>query len=90
MTTCAPCSRTWTGLTEAHCAACHLHFSSPSAFDVHRVTIGEDSRGCADPTTQTTKAGHPPLMSVERKSGPVWVPWRDPDAAMPEHWQSGS
>jgi hypothetical protein len=30
------CGRVWTAAREAHCAGCHLHFSSDSAFDAHR------------------------------------------------------
>jgi hypothetical protein len=31
------CGRVWTGTQQAHCAGCHLHFSSDSAFDCHTV-----------------------------------------------------
>jgi len=31
------CGAHWTGLTRAHCAACHLTFNRPSLFDKHRV-----------------------------------------------------
>lgn len=33
---CRECGRQWTALEEAHCVACHRHFSSDSAFDRHQ------------------------------------------------------
>lgn len=30
------CSARWTGLSAAHCSACHETFTSVSAFDLHR------------------------------------------------------
>jgi hypothetical protein len=32
---CLDCGREWTASREAHCASCHRHFSSDSAFDMH-------------------------------------------------------
>jgi hypothetical protein len=33
---CQDCGRQWTAAREAHCAGCHRHFSSDSAFDMHQ------------------------------------------------------
>ena len=33
---CGTCAREWNGTRECHCATCHLHFGSVSAFDRHR------------------------------------------------------
>lgn len=39
MTTHPSCGATWpdSALNVSHCSACHVTFSSPSAFDKHRV-----------------------------------------------------
>lgn len=34
---CGDCGRTWTSMQQGHCAGCHQHFSSDSAFDLHIV-----------------------------------------------------
>lgn len=34
--TCGRCPNKWTGLLAAHCSACHLTFTSPTAFHKHR------------------------------------------------------
>jgi hypothetical protein len=34
---CRDCGREWTEAGDAHCAACHRHFSSDSAFDMHQA-----------------------------------------------------
>lgn len=36
MTRCPKCPAEWTGLKAAHCAACHITFSTPGNFDRHR------------------------------------------------------
>ncbi len=41
---CYDCGREWTELGDAHCAACHRHFSSDSAFDKHQAI---DHRPCS-------------------------------------------
>lgn len=64
------CHRSWTGLAECHCAGCHRHFGSDSAFDIHQ--IGVDAV-CRDPATLFDRHGTPRLKAVERKSGMVWV-----------------
>jgi hypothetical protein len=45
VTRCPRCPATWTGLSMAHCAACHRTFSTVGNFDRHRP--GE----CLDPAT---------------------------------------
>lgn len=62
---CMQCHRTWTSLAESHCAACHEHFGSDSAFLAHQV---RDE--CRPPPTRGLKA-------VERKDGVVWVSDRE-------------
>jgi hypothetical protein len=41
---CHTCGREWTEPSEAHCAGCHRHFSSDSAFDKHQAI---DHRPCS-------------------------------------------
>jgi len=45
--TCGGCDSRWTGLTRAHCGACHLTFNSVGAFDKHRVRFS-----CQHPETR--------------------------------------
>jgi hypothetical protein len=44
--TCAACGRRWTGLKACHCSACHVTFTSLTAFDIHRR-----NSICFDPNT---------------------------------------
>lgn len=62
---CRDCHRSWTGLAECHCAGCHQHFGSDSAFDLHQVG---DEVICRDPATLIDRHGAPRLKVVERKS----------------------
>ncbi|MQB01953.1 MAG: hypothetical protein GEU78_17080 [Actinobacteria bacterium] len=77
------CGRQWTALDECHCAACHRHFSSISAFDVHqRARTDKDLRvkvTCRDPSTVRKKDGSPRLEEVTTEWGPLW--------ALPGTWQ---
>jgi hypothetical protein len=78
---CGHCPRQWTGLLEAHCSACHRHFSNVSAFDAHWVgdatkTTGVNRRQCVPPEDiPVSKAGNPVLFATERQSGTVYVRW---------------
>jgi hypothetical protein len=88
-THCRDCHRSWRGLKEAHCAACHEHFSSPAAFDRHlrhrRMTVtsprshrveNELVTTCipaADFTKPRGKAGKPLLVASERQGQRLWV-----------------
>lgn len=40
-TMCTGCGRVWTAPGAAHCASCHEHFGSVTAFDRHRGARGE-------------------------------------------------
>ena len=66
------CTRRWSGLAEAHCAACHRHFSNVGTFDLHRV-----NGRCVDPKTikyeDGKSKGKPRLRLADRASGPVWL-----------------
>lgn len=53
---CNGCHTHWTGLTRAHCAACHQTFAAPGLFDRHRTTTG-DHGTCHNPATITNAAG---------------------------------
>jgi len=57
--TCNGCEHTWTGLSFAHCSACHRTFSSVTGFDRHRV-----AGRCVDPAIMRTKKGEP-VMRLE-------------------------
>ncbi|WP_431874524.1 hypothetical protein [Amycolatopsis sacchari] len=74
------CGRQWTGTTQAHCPACHEHFSTAENFDLHRKGL----RGrCGDPRTMTRERRDgsvvPLFRETENAFGTVWVGWsRDP------------
>lgn len=42
-----PCGAQWTGYGVAHCPACHLTFTSDSAFNRHLAS--QRTAGCLDP-----------------------------------------
>lgn len=75
------CGRTWTGLSEAHCATCHESFSTVANFDAHRFfRSGKDgdwnSRNCrtaAEIDQLCSKSGRKLFQRAERKGGYVWV-----------------
>lgn len=69
--TCARCTTWWTGLTAAHCAACHQTFTSTAAFTSHRT-----GNQCTNP------ADHPDRYTPAGRPWPGWsLPgtWRGPD-----------
>lgn len=74
------CTRRWSGLAEAHCAACHRHFSNGNTFDLHRA-----GGKCLDPAKikyeDGKKKGQPRLRLVTRASGPVWLFAEEKDMA---------
>jgi hypothetical protein len=70
-THCRGCHRTWAAFGQAHCATCHNHFSTPTAFDRHLAP-----RGCLDPSEVRTKDGTPRLILRDGPSGPLWG-WPD-------------
>ena len=45
------CGKTWRqrGNRTGHCSACHETFEGEKLFDAHRVTLDDETRGCADP-----------------------------------------
>lgn len=47
----AECGTTWTGLTRAHCPACHRTFNRDSLADKHRRGPFGTGRHCVDPLT---------------------------------------
>lgn len=59
------CGKQWTGLSRAHCAACHLTFASDSAAEKHRVGKFGIDRRCVDPATKK-------LVPHETPYGIVW------------------
>jgi hypothetical protein len=46
---CGRCPSRWAGNSTSHCGSCHLTFSSPSAFDDHRIRKGPREGTCAKP-----------------------------------------
>lgn len=71
-THCRDCHRSWTALKEAHCTACHEHFSTDAHAQSHRGPNGS----CRHPSAvlRTTAQGNRPrLRLVDRGTGPVWV-----------------
>ncbi|WP_405425541.1 hypothetical protein [Streptomyces erythrochromogenes] len=69
------CGAWWTGLTRAHCPACHITCSSDTAAARHRVGRFGIDRRCIDPA----EAG---LIPTTRAYGTLWSL---PAAAAP-HW----
>jgi hypothetical protein len=61
---CGRCPARWAGSNTAHCASCHRTFSSPSAFDDHRIR-NTVAGGCIDPA----KAG---MVEHQRVGYSVW------------------
>lgn len=61
------CGSRWTGHQKAHCAGCHLTFSSDSAFDTHRRGMR-----CNDPSTMKRKDGTSLLALKVTEFGPIW------------------
>lgn len=46
MLTCSGCTNTWTGVSRAHCSACHTTFGGVASFDRHRY-----QETCREPST---------------------------------------
>lgn len=67
-THCRGCHRTWTGLKEAHCTACHELFGSVSTSDLH-----DPGMVCKPPGNLRRIDGTPALRPRQRASGIVWV-----------------
>jgi hypothetical protein len=67
--TCRGCENWWTGLSSAHCSACHITFTGIYAFDMHR-------RGgrCADPNDIDLVPALKPWSGWSRPGT-----WRGPD-----------
>lgn len=59
------CGQWWTGLSRAHCPACHHTFSSDSAANKHRVGKHGVDRRCVDPATVG-------LVATEKPYGLLW------------------
>lgn len=68
-TTCRRCGRQWESYREAHCAACHHHFSGVGAFDRHFSTAGV----CGDPAERGLNSSEP-FYGVVWTSGSGHVP----------------
>jgi hypothetical protein len=66
------CGAQWRGQAIAHCAACHLTFSSPTGFDEHR-TLGN----CRTPDDMR-KRGYEPNDEGH---------WRQPLTDQLPHWE---
>lgn len=80
---CRECGREWTEAGDAHCAACHRHFSSDSAFDRHQSMDHRPCKGhpqsrcyarsiCHDPATLRKRDGSQPLVLIETDRGLSW------------------
>jgi hypothetical protein len=76
--TCGGCDNTWTGLTRAHCAACHHTFVGIGFFDRHRERESDGGAHCVDPATITT--GHGDRLMFLRNDGI----WHGPEATEEE------
>lgn len=71
---CGRCGTRWAGDSTCHCGSgCHHSFSSPTAFDEHRIRRGAGEGTCADPATVG-------LVRVDRIGYHVWGYPRDDDA----------
>lgn len=95
---CRDCGRQWSASRESHCAGCHRHFSSDSAFDAHQRLDhgpcdvgGEHGRTCQaisvclNPKTLTKGDGSPRLVEVQTPDGLLWAwPGSRPPESIPE------
>lgn len=68
---CHHCSRRWTGLAEAHCSACHAHFTRDSVAELHRAGP-MSARICLEPAGVLDKQGRPRMQSRDTRWGPIW------------------
>jgi hypothetical protein len=76
-----PCGAWWTGLSRAHCGACHRTFSCDSAADKHRIGKHGADRRCTNPATVG-------LVPVTKPWGVMWQN-PAPDVVVsgtPTHW----
>lgn len=55
------CGHTWTGLSPAHCSACHKTFAAPGLFDRHRTAHGDHGQ-CKNPAHIHHQTTGEPLM----------------------------
>jgi hypothetical protein len=84
---CIDCGRRWAARSEAHCAVCHRHFTSPTAFDLHLSTSRDgETVTHRDPATLLDRHGRPRLVLIARASGPAWACAGERRA----HWRSVS
>lgn len=61
----ARCGKCWAGSNTAHCGTCCETFSSPSAFDSHRIRRGLAEGTCAEPVAIG-------LVLADRSGYKVW------------------
>ena len=75
------CGSWWTGLSRAHCPACHRTFSCDSAAEKHRIGKFGIDRRCVNPATVG-------LVAVTKPFGELWQnPGPDPVVSgMPAQW----
>lgn len=67
--TCGGCDNTWTGLTYAHCGACHITFAGVGLFDRHREREEGGDAHCVAPPMIVDKNDDP--MMFLRADG-IW------------------
>lgn len=78
------CGSWWTGLSRAHCPACHRTFSCDSAADRHRKGPHGPDRHCVDPATVGLVAATKPFGELWQNPGP------DPVVSgIPAQWNPG-
>jgi len=89
---CYECGREWTEAGDAHCANCHRHFSSDSAFDLHQRLDHRPCKGhpqsrcagvsvCQDPATLRKRDGSLRLVQLRTDAGLTWSePEMSPEA----------
>ena len=63
------CGREWSGLAQAPCTVCHVHFSTVANFDRHKPSY----TGCLDPATITNRKGELVLKATTNRFGVTWV-----------------
>lgn len=77
------------GLSVCHCAACHLTFTSSSAFAMHqRIPATPDDWGlveCLDAETAMARSGKPMFMSYGKTpdGSPIWGRYQDAPRKLP-------
>jgi hypothetical protein len=77
---CSGCDQTWTALGAAHCAACHITFSTSANFDRHRLSF--ECRRPADSGLVLNERGSWGQPGSEDADSRLWGPSQEPETPL--------